>query len=50
MHLPASAATRERFTGKADIYHSLPEMAGGWGNPMMRNEKEFLILDGAYVL
>jgi hypothetical protein len=29
---------------------SLPEMAGGWGNPMMRNEKEFLILDGGYVL
>jgi hypothetical protein len=25
---------------------SLPEMAGGWGNPLMRNETEFLLLDG----
>ncbi|KAK4622080.1 Efflux pump himE [Fulvia fulva] len=29
--------------------YRLPEMAGGWGNPLMRNEKEFLILDGAMV-
>ncbi|KAK2745700.1 hypothetical protein FQN57_003597 [Myotisia sp. PD_48] len=27
--------------------YRLPEMAGGWGNPLMQNEKEFLILDGA---
>jgi hypothetical protein len=26
--------------------YSLPEMAGGWGNALMRNETEFLILDG----
>ncbi|KAL6405871.1 putative rta1 domain protein [Ilyonectria robusta] len=26
--------------------YRIPEMAGGWGNPTMRNEKEFLILDG----
>jgi hypothetical protein len=26
---------------------SLPEMAGGWGNPLMQDETEFLILDGA---
>ncbi|KAI0170788.1 putative RTA1 domain protein [Pestalotiopsis sp. NC0098] len=26
--------------------YRLPEMAGGWGSEMMRNEKEFLILDG----
>jgi len=26
--------------------YRLPEMAGGWGNPLMRNEKEFLLLDG----
>ncbi|KAH6663660.1 RTA-like protein [Halenospora varia] len=26
--------------------YRLPEMAGGWGNPLMQNEKEFLILDG----
>lgn len=29
--------------------YRLPEMSGGWGNPLMRNEKEFLILDGAMV-
>ncbi|KAF7187130.1 Efflux pump himE [Pseudocercospora fuligena] len=29
--------------------YRLPEMAGGWGNPLMRNEKEFLILDGAMI-
>ncbi|KJZ71352.1 hypothetical protein HIM_09235 [Hirsutella minnesotensis 3608] len=28
----------------------LPEMAGGWGNPRMRNETEFLVLDGLMVL
>lgn len=26
--------------------HSLPEMAGGWGNPLMQKENEFLVLDG----
>ena len=26
--------------------YRLPEMAGGWGNTLMRNETEFLILDG----
>jgi len=25
----------------------LPEMAGGWGNHLMRSEVEFLVLDGA---
>ncbi|KAH9224936.1 RTA1 like protein-domain-containing protein [Leptodontidium sp. 2 PMI_412] len=30
------------------IYRIL-EMAGGWKNPLMRNEVEFMILDGAYV-
>jgi hypothetical protein len=25
-------------------------MAGGWGNPLMQNEPEFLVLDGAYVI
>lgn len=29
--------------------YRLPEMAGGWGNPLMRNEKEFLLLDGMLV-
>lgn len=26
--------------------YRLPEMAGGWGNALMRMEKEFLLLDG----
>jgi hypothetical protein len=26
--------------------YRIPEMAGGWGNSLMRNEKEFLLLDG----
>ncbi|CAO2652162.1 Nn.00g004450.m01.CDS01 [Neocucurbitaria sp. VM-36] len=26
--------------------YRLPEMAGGWGNALMRNETEFLLLDG----
>ncbi|KAI5367330.1 Putative RTA-like protein [Septoria linicola] len=29
--------------------YRLPEMAGGWGNPLMQNEKEFLILDGGMI-
>ncbi|SMR51684.1 unnamed protein product [Zymoseptoria tritici ST99CH_3D1] len=29
--------------------YRLPEMAGGWGNPLMQREKEFLVLDGAMV-
>ncbi|KAF4549867.1 RTA1-like protein 14 [Elsinoe fawcettii] len=29
--------------------YRLPEMAGGWGNPLMRNEKEFLVLDGMMI-
>lgn len=24
-------------------------MAGGWGNELMQNEMEFLVLDGMYV-
>ncbi|KAJ9609977.1 hypothetical protein H2200_006307 [Cladophialophora chaetospira] len=31
------------------ILISLPEMAGGWGNPLMRNENEFLVLDGMMI-
>jgi len=29
--------------------YRIPEMAGGWGNRLMRNEKEFLLLDGMMV-
>ncbi|KAH8595057.1 RTA1 like protein-domain-containing protein [Bisporella sp. PMI_857] len=29
--------------------YRIPEMAGGWGNALMRNEKDFMILDGAMV-
>jgi hypothetical protein len=27
-------------------FHSLPEMAGGWGGELMRREDEFMVLDG----
>lgn len=37
------------FTVLIRCIYRLPEMAGGWGNPLMRNEKEFLLLDGMYV-
>ena len=30
--------------------YRLPEMAGGWGNPRMRNEPEFLVLDGMMIV
>jgi len=29
--------------------YRLPEMAGGWGNPLMQRETEFLILDGMMI-
>ncbi|THW77566.1 RTA1-domain-containing protein [Aureobasidium pullulans] len=29
--------------------YRIPEMVGGWGNPLMQNEKEFLVLDGMMV-
>jgi hypothetical protein len=29
--------------------YRIPEMAGGWGNPRMRDEPEFLILDGLMI-
>lgn len=28
------------------VGYSLPEMAGGWGGPLMKKEDEFLVLDG----
>lgn len=34
------------FTVLIRCIYRLPEMAGGWGNPLMRKEKEFLLLDG----
>jgi hypothetical protein len=34
------------FTVLIRCIYRLPEMAGGWGNELMRNEREFLLLDG----
>lgn len=34
------------FTVLIRCIYRIPEMAGGWGNPLMRKEKEFLLLDG----
>lgn len=33
----------------ADIRASIPEMAGGWGSSLMRNEADFMILDGMMI-
>ncbi|GAM88480.1 hypothetical protein ANO11243_065130 [Dothideomycetidae sp. 11243] len=30
--------------------YRLPEMAGGWGNPLMQDQAEFLVLDGLMVV
>ncbi|KAH8678488.1 putative RTA1 domain protein [Xylariales sp. PMI_506] len=30
--------------------YRVPEMAGGWGNPRMRNEKDFMALDGLMIV
>ncbi|KAF1967794.1 RTA1-domain-containing protein, partial [Bimuria novae-zelandiae CBS 107.79] len=37
------------FTILIRCIYRIPEMAGGWGNPLMRKEKEFLLLDGMMV-
>ncbi|KAL4783374.1 RTA1 like protein-domain-containing protein [Aspergillus varians] len=29
--------------------YRIPEMAGGWGNPLMQRENEFLVLDGMMI-
>lgn len=47
MHLPVRAPCKNTVT-RLMLTHesSLPEMAGGWGNSLMRKETEFLVLDG----
>jgi hypothetical protein len=42
----ASAVALAYVTVLIRCIYRLPEMAGGWGNPLMRQEQEFLILDG----
>lgn len=42
----AAAVSLSYVTVLIRCIYRLPEMAGGWGNPLMRNEKEFLLLDG----
>ncbi|PYI00063.1 RTA1 like protein [Aspergillus ellipticus CBS 707.79] len=34
------------FTVLIRCIYRVPEMAGGWGNPLMQKENEFLVLDG----
>ena len=41
-----SMAILAYFTVLIRCIYRLPEMAGGWGNALMRNETEFLLLDG----
>ncbi|OGM43818.1 putative RTA1 domain protein [Aspergillus bombycis] len=37
------------FTVLIRCIYRIPEMAGGWGNPLMQREDEFLVLDGMMV-
>ncbi|CAG8928153.1 unnamed protein product [Penicillium salamii] len=37
------------FTVLIRCIYRLPEMAGGWGNPLMQKENEFLVLDGMMI-
>lgn len=49
IQLFGGVVTLSYFTVLIRSIYRLPEMAGGWGNPLMRNETEFLILDGMCV-
>ncbi|GIK05988.1 hypothetical protein Aspvir_010106 [Aspergillus viridinutans] len=37
------------FTVLIRCIYRIPEMAGGWGNPLMQKENEFLVLDGMMI-
>ncbi|KAJ6189921.1 hypothetical protein N7519_004829 [Penicillium mononematosum] len=37
------------FTVLTRCIYRIPEMAGGWGNPLMQKENEFLVLDGMMI-
>ncbi|KAJ5606625.1 hypothetical protein N7510_009406 [Penicillium lagena] len=37
------------FTVLIRCIYRIPEMAGGWGNPLMQRENEFLVLDGMMI-
>ncbi|KAJ5231912.1 uncharacterized protein N7469_006500 [Penicillium citrinum] len=37
------------FTVLIRCIYRIPEMAGGWGNPLMQKEDEFLVLDGMMI-
>jgi hypothetical protein len=46
MHLSVSCA-RVTMTSYTDTPHlRLPEMAGGWGSALQKDEKDFYLLDG----
>jgi hypothetical protein len=44
----SQTALLSRHQSSADDIRSIPELSGGWGNPRMRDETAFLILDSAY--
>lgn len=31
------------------FHTSIPEMTGGWGSSLMRNEEDFMVLDGMMI-
>ncbi|KAL4808080.1 RTA1 like protein-domain-containing protein [Aspergillus unguis] len=49
IHLILFAEIFAYFTVLIRCIYRIPEMAGGWGNPLMRKESEFLVLDGMMI-
>ncbi|PKY01025.1 RTA1-domain-containing protein [Aspergillus campestris IBT 28561] len=49
MGLVIAAEVFAYFTVLIRCIYRLPEMAGGWGNPLMQKENEFLVLDGMMI-
>ncbi|CAI7617860.1 unnamed protein product [Penicillium pancosmium] len=49
MQLILGAEIFAYFTVIIRCIYRIPEMAGGWGNPLMQKESEFLVLDGMMI-
>jgi hypothetical protein len=46
VYLSVRTNVRVKYGTLLTSISSIPEMAGGWGNPLMQKENEFLVLDG----
>ncbi|KAL3447209.1 RTA1 like protein-domain-containing protein [Aspergillus insuetus] len=49
IHLVIFAEIFAYITVLIRCIYRIPEMAGGWGNPLMQKENEFLVLDGMMI-